>query len=175
MASEAQADLGLDAPDAGAEIQLKSKEGQMLAVPRKYAMLSGVVKTALESDISATEAPVDVTAPILAKIVEYLTHHQGVDPGIPEKPLRSKIMKEVCSQAWDAEFIDKIGENRQLLYDVILAANYLDIKPLLHLGCAKVASLIKGVPINKIKNILDPNYVETGDAPAAAATEEKKE
>ena len=70
-------------------------------------------------DHTAIEAPVDVTAATLEKIVEYVNHHQGVDPGIPEKPLRSKIMKEVC-QEWDAQFIDKIGENRQELYDLIL-------------------------------------------------------
>ncbi len=43
---------------------------------------------------------------------------------------------------------------RAQLYDLILAANYMDIKSLLHLGCAKVASLIKGQPLEKIKEIL---------------------
>lgn len=47
-------------------------------------------------------------------------------------------MKELCKDPWDADYIDKIGEDRQLLYDLILAANYMDIKSLLHLGCAKV-------------------------------------
>ena len=55
---------------------------------------------------------------------------------------------------WDAKFIDSIGENKQELYDIILAANYMDINSLLHLGCAKVASLIKGQPLDKIKDIL---------------------
>jgi len=59
--------------------------------------------------------------------------------------------------ARDAAYIDKIGETRQQLYDLILAANYMDIKSLLHLGCAKVASLIKGQPLEKIKEILDQN------------------
>ena len=31
-----------------------------------------------------------------------------------------------------------------MLFEVVMAANYLDIKPLLELSCAKVASLIKG-------------------------------
>merc|ERR1712146_105385 len=78
----------------------------------------------------------------------------GVEPPIIEKPLRSKVMKDVCKDAWDAKFIDTIGEQRQQLYDLILAANYMDIKSLLHLGCAKVASLIKGQPLEKIKDIL---------------------
>ena len=54
-------------------------------------------------------------------------------------------MKDVCKDPFDADFIDRIGDNRQALYDLILAANYMDIKALLHLGCAKVASLIKGI------------------------------
>ncbi len=65
------------------------------------------------------------------------------------------VVVVVCVR--DAEYIDKIGETRQQLYDLILAANYMDIKSLLHLGCAKVASLIKGQPLEKIKEILDPN------------------
>lgn len=69
----------------------------------------------------------------------------------------------------DAEFIDKIGETRQQLYDLILAANYMDIKSLLHLGCAKVASLIKGQPLEKIKEILDPNQKKNDSKPAAGA------
>ena len=92
---------------------------------------------------------------MLAHIVEYFNHHQGISAEIPEKPLKSRLMTEVCKDPWDATFVD--GLSRQELYDLILAANYLDIKPLLHLGCAKVASLIKGVPINKIKNILNPD------------------
>jgi hypothetical protein len=93
-------------------------------------------------------------------------------------------MKEVVRDEWDAIYIDKIGDNRQQLYDVILAANYMDVKSLLHLGCAKVASLIKGQsaihgahthaelhrtgqPLDKIKEILSAGIVKEG--------EEKKE
>lgn len=36
-----------------------------------------------------------------------------------------QVMKELCKEPWDADYIDKIGEDRQLLYDLILAANYM--------------------------------------------------
>ena len=38
-----------------------------------------------------------------------------------------------------------------MLFDIVLAANYLDIKPLLKLGSAKIASLIKGKSIEEIR------------------------
>jgi len=124
-------------------------------VEKKWAQVSTLVKTTLEQDTAATEVPIPgVTSPILQKVIEYMTHHKGTEPPIIPKPLRSKEMKQVCSDPWDAQYIDKIGDTRQDLYDLILAANYMDIKSLLHLGCAKVASLIKGQPLEKIKDIL---------------------
>jgi len=146
----------LDVDDGGvASIKLISKDGKEYVIEKKYAFVSNLIKTSLEHDPAAAEVPMPgVKADILAKVVEFMQHHKGVEPPILEKPLRSKVLKELCKDGWDADFIDKIGEDRQLLYDLILAANYMDIKSLLHLGCAKVASLIKGQPLEKIKDIL---------------------
>jgi len=134
---------------------LVSKDGKEFSVEKKFAFISNLVKTSMDSDASATDLPMPgVKGDTLKYVVEYMLYHRGSEPPIIEKPLRSKVMKDVCKDAWDAEFIDKIAENRQQLYDLILAANYMDIKSLLHLGCAKVASLIKGQPLEKIKDIL---------------------
>jgi S-phase kinase-associated protein 1 len=135
-------------------ITLKSKDQEEIQLERKFAFISKLVKTSLEADTTTELDIPGVEATILQLVVDYMTHHKGVEPAIIEKPLRSKNMKDVCKDSWDAEYIDKIGEDRQKLYDLILAANFLDIKSLLHLGCAKVASLIKGQPLDKIKDIL---------------------
>lgn len=126
---------------------------------RKDAGISTLIKVSTDADAAADEIKLpSVTGSVLEHVVVYMRHHKGVEPPVIEKPLRSKIMSEVCPDKADAKFIDAIGElNKQPLYDLILAANYLDIKSLLHLGCAKVASLIKGQPLEKIKEILDPN------------------
>ncbi len=73
------------------------------------------------TDVTAEEVPLPSTkAEILESVVLYMQHHGGEEPPIIEKPLRSKVMKEVCKDKWDADFIDKIGEKRQQLYDLIL-------------------------------------------------------
>jgi len=148
--------LSLD-DDTSKPLKLTSKDKKEFTVEKKHAFISTLIKTSLETDTTATDVPIPgVTGAILEKVVEYMAHHKGTEPPLIEKPLRSKILKDVCSDKWDAEYIDKIGDNRQQLYDLILAANYMDVKSLLHLGCAKVASLIKGQPLEKIKEILDP-------------------
>jgi len=116
-----------------------------------------------------------VKGEVLAIVVQYMEHHKGTEPPIVEKPLRSKIMKDVVKDPWDAELLDKIGENRQLLYDLTLAANYLDIKSLMHLGCAKVASLIKGQPLEKIRDILVKGTKFEGTPAPTPATAAKKD
>jgi len=157
---------GLSLDDVTGTLKLVSKDKKEYDIERKHAFVSTLVKTSLDTDSAATEVPIPgVSSNILSEVVVYMNHHKGVEPPIIEKPLRSKVMKDVCKDPFDADFIDRIGENRQALYDLILAANYMDIKSLLHLGCAKVASLIKGQPLEKIKDILS-----TGAKP-----EEKKE
>ena len=145
----------LDEDETDVEITLESKDGKKFKITKKWASVSNLIKTTTDQDKSAHEVPIPgVQSAVLKLVVEYMNHHQGSEPEIIPKPLRSKEMKSVCPDEWDATFIDKIGEKRQDLYDLILAANYLDIKALLHLGCAKVASLIKGQPLEKIKEIL---------------------
>jgi S-phase kinase-associated protein 1 len=64
-----------------------------------------------------------------------------------EKPLKSPIMSDVVQQ-WYANFVDL---EQVLLFELILAANYMDIKPLLDLTCATVASMIKGKNPDEIR------------------------
>ena len=74
------------------------------------------------------------------KILEYCEKHKNDNPPEIEKPLTTSNLSELVDP-YDAKFIDI--ENLERLFEIILAANYLDIKSLLDLACAKVATLIK--------------------------------
>jgi hypothetical protein len=146
----------------GAPVKLVSKDHKEFTIDRKSVFLCNLIKTSLDNNVQSEKSG-DVEIPIpgvdgatLELIINYLKEHKGVAPAEIDKPLRSKQMKDVCPYKWDAEYIDKIGDTRQQLYNVVLGANYMECKPLLALGIAKTASLIKGQPLEKIKEILDP-------------------
>ena len=89
---------------------------------------------------------------VLGLIVEYLLHHEGRKPKAIAKPIRSDILRQIVEDEWDAHFIDKLSIKVTL--EVIKGANYMDLPSLLHLGCAKIATLIKGKSPDEIRTIL---------------------
>jgi S-phase kinase-associated protein 1 len=147
-----------DADNDMKEIILISKGGDRFVIPKKYAKISGLLKVSVEGDKEETEFPLDVDTEELALVHEYMEHHKGVEPPIVERPLKAKIMSENVKDPWDATFIDRLGKDPECADDVIrlcTASNYLEILSLLHLSCAKVASLIKGEPLEKMKKLLE--------------------
>jgi S-phase kinase-associated protein 1 len=89
----------------------------------------------------------NVKAEVLKKVIEFCTHHHEDPMTEIEKPLKSATMAEVV-QKWYAEFV---SVQQVTLFELILAANYMDIKPLLDLTCATVASMIKGKTPEEIR------------------------
>ncbi len=137
----------LDEPAQEQTIVLKSNEGALFKVPRSCAIMSEVWKTCLEGEPECTELPVNLKPKVLAKVVEFVTYHVNNPCKEIEKPIKSAIMTEIVS-AWDAQFIDV---EQEMLFDIILAANLIDLKSLLDAGCAKVASMIKGQTPEQIR------------------------
>jgi len=90
----------------------------------------------------------NVKTSVLKKVLEYCQHYKNDNPPEIEKPLKSTNMIDVVPE-FDAKYIDL--ENLEEIFEIILAANYLDIKSLLDLSCAKIASLIKGKTPEEIR------------------------
>eukprot|EP00494_Astrolonche_serrata_P029128 UN29395 len=94
-----------------------------------------------EGDKNETNVPLpNVKGVILKKVIEFMKYHHKNPCKEIEKPLKSSNMNEVVSE-WDAQYVEV---DQETLFEIILAANYMDVKPLLDLTCAKVASMIKG-------------------------------
>jgi len=142
--------LGLD--DLAADddmIELVSKEQRKFKVSKKAAIASTLVKTAIENDKDAKEVTlVHIETAIVQKVVDYMNHHTTVPPRKIEKPLKSTNLRELVDD-FDAKFVDTIDQ--ETMFKLLLAANYMDIKSLLLLMCAKVASLMKGKTPDQIR------------------------
>jgi S-phase kinase-associated protein 1 len=122
------------------------------------------------ADKEEKEIPLpNVKSAILNKVVAYLKYHVDNPAKEIEKPLKSANMNEVVSQ-WDADFVDV---EQELLFELILAANYMDIKPLLDLTCAKVASMIKGKTPEQIRKTFNITNDFTPEEEEAVRAENK--
>ena len=136
------------------KIILISSDGEKIEISSKAAQRSVLVKGILEDYPDDAEVPLNnVKSNILKKIKEYLDHYENEEPKEIERPLASNNFKE-CVNEWDYNFIDM---DLQLIFEIILGANYMDIKPLLELSSAKVASIIKGKNTEEIRKIFDIN------------------
>ena len=136
-------------------------------VPSKAFKNCNFIISAFNNDFSAEGietaggdlVPLKIPTKYLGYIVEYLIHHQDDENiKIIPKPLSSNNLRDVCKgmdhgcDQWDVDYINQFSNKE--LYEVISQANNMDISGLLHLGCAKVASMIKGQPLENIRDIL---------------------
>jgi S-phase kinase-associated protein 1 len=82
----------------------------------------------------------NVKGPVLTKVLEFCKHLVEEPMQEIASPLKSNKIAD-CVQQRYADFI--MGVDQVMLFELLLASNYLDIKPLLLLSCATVASFIK--------------------------------
>jgi S-phase kinase-associated protein 1 len=82
----------------------------------------------------------NVSANVLQKVIEFCKHYQEEPMTSIQTPLKSSKLEDLVQQ-WYADFV-KIEKN--MLFDLVAAANFMDIKPLLDLTCLAVSILIKG-------------------------------
>ncbi|CAI9118845.1 OLC1v1020472C1 [Oldenlandia corymbosa var. corymbosa] len=123
-------------------IVLRSCDGEEFKVGKSVAAGSKTIKHMIEDDCVSETIPVpNVTGEILSKVVGYLNRHHHASVIISEAAEDdTKIEEEEALEDFDSEFV-KV--DRKTLYDLIMAANYLDINDLLDLTCKSVADIIK--------------------------------
>lgn len=127
--------------------KLTSSDGQEFTIDELSAKRSELFKGIIEDNPEELTIPLDVQGSVLIKVVEYLIHYQSTEPRVIPKPLPGLL--EECIDQWDIDFL--AGIDLDLTFDLVNAANYLDIKSLLELSCAKIASLMKGKSSEEIR------------------------
>ncbi|XP_051139665.1 SKP1-like protein 1A [Andrographis paniculata] len=136
------------------KITLRSSDGEVFEVEEAVALESQTIKHMIEDDCADNVIPLpNVTGKILSKVIEYCKRH--VDAAAAAASA-AKVDDKVASatsadddlKAFDSDFV-KVDQ--ATLFDLILAANYLNIKSLLDLTCQTVADMIKGKTPEEIR------------------------
>lgn len=142
-------------------LRLKAMDGSCLEVRRTWAMnASKTIFNALESSPEEDELEISVeTQKCLASTIRLIDLFQGGPVTPPESPLRSKDLSTVVDEKADA-FLAEEWKDKANFYNLILVACNLEMRGYLELLCAKMASTIKGQPLDKIKGILTPDGYE---------------
>jgi S-phase kinase-associated protein 1 len=69
-------------------------------------------------------------------------------------PLKSNRINDIV-QVWYANYISDIIVDQTLLFELVTAANFMDIKSLLDLSCLAVSILIQGKTADEIRCIFN--------------------
>ncbi|KAH8702587.1 SconCp [Talaromyces proteolyticus] len=131
-------------------IKLASSDGVEITVERVVAERSMLIKHLLD-DLGKTEEAVpipNVNESVLNKVIEWCVHHKNDPPSTDENESENNRRKTTDIDEWDQKFMQV---DQEMLFEIILAANYLDIKPLLDVGCKTVANMIKGKSPEEIR------------------------
>jgi S-phase kinase-associated protein 1 len=137
-------------------VPLLSSDEIPFSVPRAVANCSGLLHSILEDQVEVTE-PIpllSIEGSILQKVLEFCEQYVVEPMPTIEKPIRSGDFKDIVTPWYD----EYANMHHSTLFKVVEAANYMDIKPLLDLACAKIAHTIKDRTVEEIRTAYDlPN------------------
>ncbi|KAL5612827.1 hypothetical protein BROUX41_004092 [Berkeleyomyces rouxiae] len=135
------------------KVWLMSNDNFLQEVDRDVINRSVLIKNMLEDigDLSLSKdnpIPIpNVNDAVLKKVIEWCEHHRN-DPATNPDDDDLARKKTTDIEEWDQKFMQV---DQEMLFEIILASNYLDIKPLLDVGCKTVANMIKGKSPEEIR------------------------
>jgi S-phase kinase-associated protein 1 len=135
---------------APAKVKLVTSDNADIEVDRQVAERSILIKNLLEDlggdNNEAIPIP-NVNEAVMKKVLEWCDHHRNDPPASQDDDSDSR-KKSTDIDEWDQKFMQV---DQEMLFEIILAANYLDIKALLDVGCKTVANMIKGKSPDEIR------------------------
>lgn len=134
---------------ADEQVTLISSDNETFSVPKNVAIMSVTIKNTVDETSGGSVPVPNVTGKVLGQVLKYCHYHVDKAPpkaGEGASTESTKTDEEV--KAWDAEFMQV---DQGALFEIILAANYLNIESLLDLACATVANMIKGKTPEEIR------------------------
>ncbi|MCO5557537.1 hypothetical protein L7F22_011103 [Adiantum nelumboides] len=155
-------------PEPKKMVTLQSSDGELFEVELDVALLSRTIKNMIDvEDLDdCTSAPlplVNVSSAELVRVLEFCRYHveqheqrrpPGPADGVDAAGRRQQISsskKEI--EEWNAQFLLSLDQLRPDVYDLLLAASYLDIQSLVDLTSRHIGNdFTRGEAAIKRKN-----------------------
>ncbi|KAL4205147.1 hypothetical protein AMTRI_Chr01g113150 [Amborella trichopoda] len=118
-----------------------TEEKKTILLRSKSAIQCKTIKNMMEDGCTPGEKGIplpNVSSKILSKVIEYLNNHNG----------------ELELTKWDKEFL-KV--DMKIVFDITMAANYLNVKNLLDVVCSTIENHIENLSLEEILQ----NYLYT--------------
>ncbi|GMR52402.1 hypothetical protein PMAYCL1PPCAC_22597 [Pristionchus mayeri] len=137
-------------------VTLTSSDEESFTVERQWVKHAGTIETLITSmgldDADSDAAPMPIPLPnvkgvTLKLVIEWLKQHKD-DPVKDKEEDEDKEKRTDDIPQWDIDFLTV---ELSTLFEVLLAANYLDIKGLLQNCCKTIANMIKGKTPEEIR------------------------
>ena len=118
---------------------------------KKLAKRSGLLKNCIEDDENFKELNlIDIDSKFLKIIIEFLEHYKDSEPQLPQTPLKDSNVMQYLDE-WSKKFFSKL--NLEDIISLINASNYMDIKSLIKICCAIIASNMIVLPVEEVQKV----------------------
>uniref|UniRef100_A0AC34FJA1 Skp1-related protein n=1 Tax=Panagrolaimus sp. ES5 TaxID=591445 RepID=A0AC34FJA1_9BILA len=124
------------------------------------AVLKEMMEIQEKSDAEITIPLAQISAESLGNVIKFCQHYEDSEPYQPPAGPTACLSKPSQSD-WDMVFLKSLSSKQ--LYDVICAANYLNIPRLIDAGCFRLGYMTENRTVEEIRRI----FQEPGDFSAA--------
>ncbi|CAH8387608.1 unnamed protein product [Eruca vesicaria subsp. sativa] len=141
------------------KITLTSSDGANFEIEEAVALEFGIVANMIEDDCVNEAIPLaNVTGKILGLAIEYCKTHVEAGASEDKEEAAEKLKK------WDEDFVADC--DNEMLFELILAANYLNCKGLLEITCQRVADNIKNKTVEEVRTLfnIENDFTEEEEA-----------
>ncbi|OAY53009.1 SKP1-like protein 3 [Manihot esculenta] len=130
--------MSLPTSSLSKKITLRSSDDEIFEVDEEVLLECQTIKHMIDDGCANSIIPLpNVTGRIMVKVIEYCKRHLEV---AEDKDEIFPIDGHQALKDWDTEFVKEVKKDHTVLFGLIMAANYLDMKNLMDLLCKSVAN-----------------------------------
>ncbi len=131
-------------------LTLVSNDKQTFKIHKDLCMISDYLKNITQLDMNTHIINIDISGNLLKLIVEFMTYYKNQPFDRIQKPVPvdfqcCKFILDDKEEPFDANFYIELLQGNFNLLKLVNIVNYLSIKPMLELICAKIAHKIRNM------------------------------